>query len=87
MYVKSPAIVAKNEYQSLVSPVVRRGGLSNSIQKPHINEAKTPTDRISKSIAHLRLPAKADTDATTEQAIAAQAKYMKLSQLIALDHE
>ena len=40
-YVNSPERMAKNEYQSLVSPIVRIGGLRKPIHSPTINAAIT----------------------------------------------
>ena len=54
IYVKRPAIIAKKEYQSLVSPIVRRGGLSNVSHKPAMNEARTTTAAVAKEIEIVR---------------------------------
>jgi hypothetical protein len=80
--VNSPAIIAKNEYQSLVSPVVRNTGRSSSIHSPQMNTARTPAADTAKATAALRLPANDSKDAPAEQRMAVIAKYMKLSQPI-----
>ena len=53
MYVKSPAMRAKNEYQSLVSPIVLRGGLSRLIQRPVMNASITAMDNDVKVMAYV----------------------------------
>ena len=45
-YVKSPANNAKKEYQSLVSPIVLRGGRPNVIQNPAIKHPRSIIDSI-----------------------------------------
>ena len=94
-YVKRPAINAKNEYHSLVSPMVRKGGLSRVSHMPIMNEARTATAAPVKEIAIVRrrLYRTDDTDqwsfahieTTAPQADSAtesNPKNMKLSQVM-----
>ena len=82
MYVKSPAIPAKNEYHSLVSPIVLRGGLFNEIHIPTIKAARVRIENTAEQIAAFLRPNKENKDAEKEADIAGTAKYMKISQLI-----
>ena len=84
MYVNSPAIVAKNEYHSLVSPMVLRGGRPRVIQRPQMKPAIVKAERTDVRHAALRRRDNDAADAATERATAPQAKYMNVPQSIIL---
>ena len=84
IYVNSPAIVAKIEYHSLVSPIVLRGGRPRLIQIPQMKPAIVKTDRADVRHAVFRYPDKDSTEAATERTTAEQAKYMNVFQPIIL---
>jgi hypothetical protein len=95
MYVSRPDRSAKNEYQSLVSPIVLIGGRSRDIHNPTINAVSTHNAAKAKPIASPRrlryttddpaqwsLAAIDTPDATTAKAIAATANHMNAFQVI-----
>ena len=84
MYVNRPAMVAKNEYHSLVSPTVLKGGRPRVIQNPHMKPAMVKAERADVRHAALRWPDNDAADAATERATAPQAKYMNVPQPIIL---
>ena len=47
-------MIAKNEYQRRVSPIVRSGGLSSPIQSPAMNTAITISEAVVNETAMLR---------------------------------
>ena len=51
-YVRRPESRAKNEYQSLVSPIVLSGGRPKLIQRSTMNEASTRIEATLREIAH-----------------------------------
>jgi hypothetical protein len=94
-YVSRPARMAKNEYHSLVSPIVLIGGRSRDIHKPAmnaVNTAKAPKAIASASERRRRyfsdeadqwsLAHNDTTDAPTANATAGTANHMKLLHVI-----
>lgn len=79
-----PAVVRKKENQSLVSPMVRKGGRSMNIQYPIINtEYMIIPDNANRMAILDFLDVMADkTEAIIQQMMEATEKKMKLSQLI-----
>ena len=98
-YVSRPARRAKNEYHSLVSPIVLIGGRSSDIHRPTmnaVNAAKAPNAIPRASVRRRRylceeadqwsLAHKDTTDAPTASATAGTANHMKLLQVIMTRH-
>lgn len=54
MYVNRPASIAKKEYHNLVSPRVRKGGLSSVSHSPMMKEASTAIADPEKEMAKVR---------------------------------
>jgi hypothetical protein len=70
---------AKNEYQSLVSPIVRSGGLPRPDHNRHMNAPKITEDEAANAIEAFLHPNNAKTAPAKETPIAATAKYMNKS--------
>jgi hypothetical protein len=81
-YVNNPASDAKNEYHSLVSPIVRSGGLSSDTHKVQIKHARTNAEAEARATAPFLRLAKARNEAAAEQHTDTAAKYMNISQPI-----
>lgn len=82
IYVISPANGKKNEYQSLVSPIVRNGGRSN---ENHNKAIKVPNKIRPKAVnvhALFLAPLKALHDPIIQNRTDGMAKYINQSQLI-----
>ncbi len=81
---RDPAAARKKENQSLVSPMVRKGGRSMNTQYPIINVAYMIIPNNAKRIAMVDfLEVMADkTEAIPQQIMEATEKKIKLSQLI-----
>ena len=73
---------AKNEYQSLVSPIVRSGGLSRTIHSRQMNDPNIVEDNAANTTGAVLWLQNAKTDPAREAAMAATAKYMNISQPI-----
>jgi hypothetical protein len=80
--VNRPDTPAKNEYQSLVSPIVLNGGRRREIHMPKMNAASTRIDATEKATAPLRRAQSARTDAITEHTMDGRAKNNNISQVI-----
>lgn len=82
MYVASPATVAKNEYHSLVSPVVLSGGLSRANQSPAIKVSNINAEMHVDATAGFLNEQKDSTEPRSEKNTAERPNHMNIFQPI-----
>lgn len=82
----SPERRANNEYHSLVSPIVRNGGLSRDNHRPAIKivSMRVPSEARHTAVVLLSLAKNAEKEAAADNTIAEIPNHMKASQVISI---